>query len=475
VAISEQAEPQQQPRLQRNAVGLVRVIAFTAAFIGPAASIVLGLVVAVSFAGRATPFIVLLSFIAALLACNSVAEFAKRLPSAGSFYTYNAAGLGPPVGFVSGWLLAFGYVMFVPAGIGATGTFFSSFFKDAFNVSINENIFVVLVMLIIAFLAYEGIRTSALVDLIVLIIEMAVIVAVAITILAKGGPGPLGFAAFNPANSLHGKLSDLTLAMVFTVVIFTGFEAGAVLGEESTNPRRNVPRGIFGAVTVVGVFYLFVSYAEMHGVSAKQMPGFAANPNQLSFLTAQYWSKSVLWLIDLVVALSTLAFTISTFNAGARLLFAMGREGVLPQAFGKVSSRRTPYVSIIGMTVLALAIGLPVSITSGGFLTFAYLGGIAGLALILSYITVNISLIVAFTHRYRSEFNVIRHMVFPLLATGLFLIPLVGTFYPTPAYPFDILPYITIGWLVLGIAIAAWLARARPEKLGKIGRLFIED
>ena len=76
--------------LQRDAIGLPRVIAFTAAFIGPAASIALGLVAAFSFAGFATPFVVLLAFLGALFASNSVAQLAQRLPSAGGLYTYNA-------------------------------------------------------------------------------------------------------------------------------------------------------------------------------------------------------------------------------------------------------------------------------------------------------------------------------------------------------------------------------------------------
>src|ERR1700735_2202716 len=99
--------------LQRDAVGLPRVIAFTAAFIGPAASIALGLVAAISFAGFATPFVVLLSFLGALLASNSVAQLARKLPSAGSFYTYNSSILGSKVGFVSGWVMVFAYILWV--------------------------------------------------------------------------------------------------------------------------------------------------------------------------------------------------------------------------------------------------------------------------------------------------------------------------------------------------------------------------
>jgi amino acid transporter len=461
--------------LQRDAVGLARVIAYTGAFMGPAASIALGLVAAVSFAGSATPFVVLLAFLGALFASNSVAQLAKRMPSAGSLYTYNSTTLGRPAGFVTGWMMTFAYILWVPSGIGATGTFFSAFLDDAFSVSINENVLLVVVLAVVVALAYRGIAASASVDLVVLVIEMLVIVVLAATIVIDGGPGVSGLHAFDPSNSLNGKFSDITLAMVYTVVIFTGFESGAVLGEETRNPRRNIPRGIFGAVAIVGVFYLFVSYAEVNGVASKDMADFAANPSQLTYLSDRFWSDGWAWLFDLVVALSTLAFVVAAFNAAVRLLFAMGREDVLPRRLSALSRYHTPHVAVAVVAVLALVIGLPVSITQGGFLAFAYIGAVSGLSLILLFITVSIGVIVAFRTRFKREFNPIKHLVLPVLAIVTFGIPLVGTFYPKPASPFDVLPYIVVAWLLIGIGVAVWLTRNRSEVLGRIGRVFVDD
>lgn len=463
------------PALKANAIGPTRVVAYTAAMIGPAASIVLGLVVAVSFAGYSTPLVVLLSFAAALLASGSIAAFARRLPSAGSFFTYNSIALGRPAGFVTGWLMAFAYLVFVPAGLGATGSFFTDFVAAAFHVHVNENIFLVIVLLLIAFLAYEGINTSASVDIVILVFEMLVILAIAFTIFFKGGPGPIGVSVLEPLNNLKHSFGNLALAMVYTVVIFTGFESGAVLGEESRNPRRTIPRGIFGSVIVVGLFYLIVSWAEMHGVAPKNMASFAASYTQLQTLTSQYWSSGAIWLIDLVVALSTLAFTISAFNSGVRILFAMGREHMLPVGFSKTSHRHTPYVAIIGTSLFALIIGLPVSLAEGGFNTFAYVGGSAGIAFILLYISLNVGVIVAFRRTYKADFKPWSHAIAPVLAIALFCIPLVGTFYPVPAFPYNVLPYIALVWLAIGIVIAAVLAKKRPEALARIGRIFYED
>ena len=460
-------------QLQRDAVGLPRVIAYTGAFMGPAASIALGLVAAFSFAGFATPFVVLIAFAGALCASNSVAQLAQRLPSAGSLYTYNAAVLGRRAGFLTGWMMTFAYILWVPSGIGATGTFFSQFFQSAFGWSINENVLLVIVLVVVAGLAFRGIAASASLDLIVLAIEMLVVVALAVTIFAKGGPGLHGLQPFNPSHTLNGKFSDITLAMVYTVVIFTGFESGAVLGEESRNPRRNVPRGIFGAVIAVGLFYLVVSYAEAQGVGPKNMVAFAANPNELTYLSNIFWSSGWAWLIELVVALSTMAFVVAAFNSAVRLIFAMGREHMLPERFGSLSRYKTPHVAVAVVAVLSLAIGLPVSITQGGFLTFAYIGALSGLSLILLFISVSVAVLVAFRTKYKPDFKPHLHVLLPILAIGIFAIPLVGTFYPVPSYPYNILPYVVLGWLVVGIGVTAWLARNRADVLSRIGRVFL--
>ena len=459
--------------LAHNSIGLGRVIGFTAGFIGPAASIVLGLVVTFSITGFATPFVVLVALIGALLTGASIAEFARRTPSAGGLYTYNARGLGHPGGFITGWLLFFAYMVYVPGGVGASASFFTAFFHDAFSVNISENVFFFIVLALVAGIAYRGISASSGLDLTLLAIEVLVILALAFTILGHSG-SHLTLSSFDPTKSLHGRFSDLTLGMVFTAVIFGGFEAAAVLGEESRDPRRIIPRGIFGSLALVGAFYLIVSFAETQGVGFAGMQKFAASTTQLQDLTSRFWSSGVLWIIDLVVALSTLAFTIAVFNAGVRYLFAMGRETMLPPVFARTGRYKTPDVAIAAVTVFTLAVGVPMLLTVGGFNIFAYLGTIAGLCVIIAYILVNVALIVAFRTKDRAEFNPVRHLIMPIGGIAIFAFPLVGTFYPMPVYPFNILPYISLSWLIVGIGVVIWLARSKPDKLASSGKVFIE-
>jgi amino acid transporter len=153
----------------------------------------------------------------------------------------------------------------------------------------------------------------------------------------------------------------------------------------------------------------------------------------------------------------------------------MGREQVLPSSFAKLSRFGTPTYAVVAITAIALVIGLPVAISQGGFLAFAYIGALSGISLIILFISVSFTMIVGFLTRWRDEFNPIVHLLFPILAIIIFGIPLVGTFYPRPEPPFSWLPFLAIGWLLIGVAVSFWLAKNRSEVLSRIGRIFVDE
>ena len=258
--------------LARGVVGPVRVITFGVSNVAPAGAVVAGLIIMVSYAGFASPLVVLIAFAASLCCAVSIAEFARRLPSAGSLYTYNSRGLGRGGGFLTGWMMIFAYGLYAPAGIALTSVYASQLVADAAHVIIASWVLFVVILAAVAGLAYLGIATSSWADLVLVTGEMAVIAALAITILVKTGPAHFSAAMFSPASSPHGQLSDITNAMIYGIVAFAGFETAAALGEEARNTRRSVPAGTAGIVIVTGLFYLLVVAAEVLGVGRRGVP-----------------------------------------------------------------------------------------------------------------------------------------------------------------------------------------------------------
>jgi amino acid transporter len=93
------------------------------------------LVLVVSFAGFASRLAVLITFAASLCCAVSIAEFARRVPSAGWAYTYNSRGLGPTAGFLTGWMMVFGYALYVPAGVALTSAYASLLLASTLHVA----------------------------------------------------------------------------------------------------------------------------------------------------------------------------------------------------------------------------------------------------------------------------------------------------------------------------------------------------
>jgi amino acid transporter len=119
------ADSQETRGLACDVVGSARVIAFGTSIVVPAVSVVALLVVVLAYAGFASPLVVLITFVASMCCTLSIAEFARRVPSAGWAYTYNSRGLSPAAGFLTGWSMIYAYALFVPAGVAFTSTYAS--------------------------------------------------------------------------------------------------------------------------------------------------------------------------------------------------------------------------------------------------------------------------------------------------------------------------------------------------------------
>ncbi len=459
--------------LAHGVVGSARVVAFGASSVAPAGAVVGGLVIVVSYAGFAAPLVVLIAFAASLCCASSIGEFARRLPSAGSLYTYNSLGLGQTGGFLTGWMMIFAYALYVPAGIALTSAYASQLLTDGLHVAIGGWVLFVVILAAVAGVAYLGIGTSSAADLVLVAGEVAVFAALAVTILVTIGPGHYSAAALTPASSPNGQFSDITNAMIYGVTAFAGYEAAAALGEEARNTRRSIPASTIGIVIVTGLFYLLVIFAEVLGAGRHGIAGLTGQASPLGYLASRYWSPSALWAIDLVVVLTGLGFVIAALNAAIRVLFAMGRERALPAFLARLSHRHTPATAIGCVAVFALVLGLPLTYADGGARTFGYLAGAGGLSIVLIYLAVNIAAIRAFRTEFRAEFRLWRHLLVPATAAVLLAFPLWGILHPRAHGLVDLLPFAALGWLCLGVIAAGVLRARRPAGFETLGRVFM--
>src|SRR5215471_7035287 len=301
-----------QAGLERRAIGLPAVTTQSAALIAPAAGSVATVAFVAGYTGVATP----LSFLIGLLVCVAVAlvigEYAKRLPSAGSFYTYLTRTFGAKTGFVTGVMLFGAYVLLFPFQLDFFGNFVSSLFA-ASGTQISWVIFSTALIVLSTTLAVLGVKPSLRTGLVGLAFEMIVLTVFSIVIIAKGGASGNTLQTFNPTQSLKGTGGLLT-AVVYTIFAFVGFESATTLGDEAKQPRRTIPRAVLLTTVIVGVFYVLVSYAVTigYGISPRHIHALVTATAPFTTLSDQYGNGVLSVFVDLAVVSSFTALNIVT-------------------------------------------------------------------------------------------------------------------------------------------------------------------
>ncbi len=463
-------------RLEKNVLTVPNGIALAAAAMAPVIAVVLNAPAAGPSAGAALPLSFLLAFIACLLVGNSVIQFARKLPSAGSFYTFNSYGLGKSAGFFTGWLFRIGYAILAPGLFTALGAFAHDYVLGVFKVEVYWWIFSLIGMAIVFALSIRSIKASVQVDLTFLVIEVVVFLVLAVIAIARGGSGN-SLTVFTPAASPTG-FSGVGLGVVFGILSFIGFDAAATLGEETKNPRRNVPLAVGGALLFVGVFYIIIMYALTAGyglVHAANYAKFLSDPNPIVTLAHTYtpWLEQI---IDLAAITGLFSCFLAIHNTTIRIIFSMGRDRVLPGVFGRVHSRWfSPYTAIFLQTIFTLVVGLAVGAWLGPGATGAYgfTGAIGTVAIVIVYMLCDIALIRYFFSL--PERNWLLHIVVPILGVAALAYPLWSVAQPGQAFPYNLVPFIAIGWIVLGAIVYFYFRAAAPEKLTKIGAFLADE
>ena len=469
-------EEQGTHRLQRNVLTIPNGIALAAAAMAPVLAVVLNAPAAGPVAGAALPLSFLLAFIACLFVGNTVVQFARKLPSSGSFYTYNSHALGGLAGFFTGWLFWIGYAMLAPGLFTALGSFASDYTTATFHANVPWWIFSLIGMAIVLGLSLRSIKASVQVDLTLLTIEVLVFLVLAIIAIVKGGGGNTP-AVFLPSSSPTG-FSGVGVGVVFGILSFIGFDAAATLGEETRNPRRSVPIAVGGALVAVGVFYVFVMYALTAGYGLNNpanLKAFLSDANP--FITLAH--RDAPWLeqiVDLCAIAGIFSCFLAVHNTTVRIIFSMGRDRVLPKSLGLVHPRWfSPYTAIYAQIIFTLVVGFGVGAWLGPGATGAYgfTGAIGTVAIVIVYILSNIALIRFFFRL--PERNIITHIIVPILGVLALAYPLWSVAQPGQTYPYNLVPWVVLAWIVVGAIAYIYFRIKAPEKLTAVGSFLADE
>ncbi|MER7406815.1 APC family permease [Streptomyces sp. NPDC000070] len=431
------------------------------------------------------PLLFVLLGVVLILFSIGYAEMSRHVHNAGAFYAYISRGLGGTAGAGAALVALVAYNALQIGIYGIFGFEVSGLLATYAEVEIAWWIPALVAALAVGLLGWLKIDVNARVLGVLLVIEVLLVVIFDVAAVADPGPQGLSLAAFNP-DTLTG--AGVGTALCFCIAAFTGFEQAPVYAEETSRPHVLVPRVMFLAVGGVAVFFALSSWALTVATGPAAIVGTAQKQSAglLFFLTESRLGGTFTDVLHVLFVTGMFAALLSFHNVVARYAFAMGREGLLPAAFGRTSgtsgapgtgSLLQTAVAVVVVAAFAIADDKPAGDPTAPILQlFTWFGNIGALGVTVLMAAASLSVVVFFVRRGAAGAQAWR-LVTSALA-GLALLVIAGY----TVKDFEVLvgagPDSSLSWVlpgIIGLALVAGLVlgmvlRARdPEKHARIG------
>jgi APA family basic amino acid/polyamine antiporter len=319
-------------------------------------------------AGIAGPYLPLAFIIAGLLAffcAASSAELGAAYPLAGGTYEYAHKLVSPGVGFFSGFIFTASKILEAATVALAFGTYFALF------LNINPVIIAAVGVAIFTAINYLGIRASARLNNIFVVIKVSILILLAVFSLGH-------LSASNFSNFSGVTAVNLFTASALLFFAYTGFARIATLGEEVKNPRKAIPKATMTALAITTLTYIAISSIAVAVVGSRAL---AASEQPLAVVAGRI-SPMLAVLVAFGALVATASVVFGDLLTSSRTMFAMGRRREFPGILGRIEKRYgSPNISVIATGVIAIAV------VSLGSLTFAAL--LTSLTILVYYAITN--------------------------------------------------------------------------------------
>ncbi|ABA76293.1 MULTISPECIES: APC family permease [Pseudomonas] len=433
-------------RLQRT-LSLGSVVLFGIAYMTPI--IVLGTfgILAQSTAGM-VPAAYLAALVAMFFTAMSYGRMAAAFPVAGSAYSYVRKAISPKLGFIAGWAVLLDY-LFLPMAIWLIG---AAYLASAFP-SIPQWIWVLAFIGITSAINIIGLKLANGINALLMLVQFLVLIAfVGLCVHYVGGDASQPLWSIKPFFNGDMQMPLIMSGAAIACYSFLGFDAVSTLTEETRDPRRTIPRAIMLITLIGGLIFVGVSYFVQIAHPSFQFDSVDSAAYEIARNIGGDLFVSI-FLIGLIVG--QFASGLSAQASGSRLLFAMGRDGVLPKSFFGTLHERfgTPVNSILLCAVVALlALKLDVT-TSTSFINFGAF---------LAFSLVNLSVI--FHYWIGGEKKGLRELIlfliFPFIGLAADLWLMVSLDH--------LAVYLGLSWLAIGVVYLAVLTggfRRQPPEM----------
>ncbi|WP_312178460.1 APC family permease [Arthrobacter sp.] len=391
-----------------------------------------GIVTQVS--GGRLPAAYLITLCVMLFTARSYGLMARAFPYAGSAYTYTQKSFGPAPGLMTGWSLLLDYLFLPMLNYLVTGIYLNAAFP-----MIPNWVFILLVIGIVTTLNIVGLVSVTRANLVIIAVQAVfIVVFVVLAVASATGQADLSLTKPFTGGGSETGFAPLMAGAAILCLSFLGFDSISTLAEETKNPRRALPIAITLVTLGAGILFVILAYVAQLAYPSNVF----TDPDSASLeVMAAVGGQVFTAIFTAAFIAGGLGSSIAAQASASRILYAMGRDGVLPKPFFGQLSRRynTPVFAILTVSVIGMG---------SLFVTLQLISETVSFGALVAFSAVNLAVIkhYYFDEARRSTADTLRFLLLPL--AGLSLTVWLWTSLSSTA--------LTIGLVWLGIGFL-WL------------------
>lgn len=349
-------------QLRANSLTLVNSLVLSLANAAPTVGMAGALAALLAASGYGSPLAVIIGGVAMLGIAVGYARLNRWDPRAGTTYNWVSIAINPYVGFLVGWIMLVAYLFTIAGDPFALGPAVTSLFGVTTPSNVAEFLIGAVAILIVCVIAVVGIRPTAYLQRILILIEYAIMLLfVALAVKAVyfdhiAGSVPASASWFTIGGA--GGWSGLFAGVVISVYLYSDWEANIYTNEETTERHTNPGRAsILGVALMIVIFTIFLTgFQGVTSLSSLENAPAGALVVIAHRLLPDPWNSLML----IAIAEAVLATLLGNLVASARILYGMSdpHDGILPIIFSRVHPRfRTPVQATVlfaGLSIVLL-------------------------------------------------------------------------------------------------------------------------
>jgi len=450
--------------LRRNSIGFWGVVFYAVSVIFPAGAFAITGVAAMTYAGETAPLAFLIGGITLFLAIIPVYVFSSRISNAGGYYKFVEAAtqekyISKSVGFwhafwIIGDMIAASIIVGWFTWVGLSSLFG---YNLPFYMVIILSFIVPILYLIVG---YFGIKFASWTAILIGLIQIVFFTSVALMLILKTHYN--GMQYFNVSNSINGLYGFFLAMVVGAFLAYGGYGSVVSLGEEARLSKTSIKKAIIVALVIMVTFDTLVVYSIVAAAGPNLSQAISTLAPGLYEVTFYYGTNLAL-VAFLLVVIAQIFSPVIFGNSGARTLFSLARDGLLPKSLSKVHEKyKSPHIAtlvvfFILVAGILLTLGPLVMLygeSNGSFFAWVIWGTAITIFTLLYHIVVNQTLPL-FLRRIREKFDIIKILYAIVAPTIASVIMFIAIYYSLAGLtaPLNIVYIMIPSWIVISLVI----------------------